>query len=212
MTWVAWRQTRATALGVAGILALFGLLAVLEDVRPHTFSGITVNFTPYLFLFLALLLGAPLVSRELELGTHQFAWTQSVTRRRWLAYRLGAAVGVGLLTAAAQQVTLSTVRTAGPVLPGDPRFLVHGVLPYALAAFVVTSGALAGAVIRRTVPALGTTLLVTIATIGVLSAVPYGSSGWAARYWPAQLALGGALLALAVGQAAATFRLVEGRR
>jgi ABC-type transport system involved in multi-copper enzyme maturation permease subunit len=212
VTWVAWRQTRATALGVAGILALYGLLAVLEEVRPYTFTGITVSFTPYLFLFLALLLGAPLVSRELELGTHQFAWTQSVTRRRWLTFRLGGAVGVALLAVAAQQVTLSTVRTVGPVLPGDPHFLVHGVLPYALAAFTVTFGALAGAVIRRTVPALGITLLVTIATIGVLTAVPFGSSGWAARYWPAQLALGGALLALAVGQAAATFRLVEGRR
>lgn len=45
--------------------------------------------------------------------------------------------------------------------------------------------------------------------ISVLTGVAYGTSGWAARYWPAQLALGGALLALAVGQAAATFRAVE---
>jgi hypothetical protein len=66
--------------------------------------------------------------------------------------------------------------------------------------------------IRRTVPALGLTLLVTVATIGALTGVPYGSSGWAARYWSAQLALGGALLALAAVQATATFRLIEGRR
>ena len=81
MTWVTWRQGRATALGVAGIVALYGVLGVIERQQPSV-AGITVSFTPYLFLVLALLLGAPLVSREFELGTHQFAWTQSVTRRR----------------------------------------------------------------------------------------------------------------------------------
>jgi hypothetical protein len=153
-----------------------------------------------------------LVSREFELGTHQFAWTQSVTRRRWLTFRLGGALLAAMLAVATLQALLSGVRTYGEVVPGDPRFLVHGPLPYALAAFTVTFGALAGTVIRRTVPALGVTMLVSIAAIGALTGVPYGSSGWAARYWPAQLALGGALLALAGVQAAATFRLVEGRR
>jgi ABC-type transport system involved in multi-copper enzyme maturation permease subunit len=211
MNWVMWRQGRATALGVTGIVALFGILAAVERMTPGI-RGITVSFTPYLFLFLALLLGAPLVSREFELGTYQFAWTQSVTRRRWLAFRLGGAIGVALLAVAGLQMTLSAVIGTGAVVPGDPHFLVHGALPYALAAFTVTFGALAGALIRRMLPALGVTLLVTIAAISVLTAVPYGSSGWVARYWPAQLALGGALLALAAVQAAATFRLVEGRR
>jgi hypothetical protein len=31
-----------------------------------------------------LFVGAPLLARELEQGTHRFAWTQGVTRRRWL--------------------------------------------------------------------------------------------------------------------------------
>ncbi len=211
MMWVAWRQTRSTGAGVAAVLAVYGMLATVERIDPD-FGGIAVSFTPYLFLFLALLLGAPLVSREFELGTHQFAWTQSVTRRRWLTFRLGGALLAAMLAVATLQALLSGVRTYGEVVPGDPRFLVHGPLPYALAAFTVTFGALAGTVIRRTVPALGVTMLVSIAAIGALTGVPYGSSGWAARYWPAQLALGGALLALAGVQAAATFRLVEGRR
>src|SRR3954453_14435397 len=42
--------------------------------------------------------GAPLVARELESGTHRLAWTQSVSRRRWLAVNLG---GVGLAPVAA---------------------------------------------------------------------------------------------------------------
>ena len=33
--------------------------------------------------------GAPLVAAELETGTNQFAWMQSVTRKRWLAVKAG---------------------------------------------------------------------------------------------------------------------------
>jgi hypothetical protein len=33
--------------------------------------------------------------------------------------------------------------------------------------------------------------------------------GWAARYWPAQLAPGGAMLLFAAAQTAAAFKLVE---
>jgi hypothetical protein len=34
-------------------------------------------------------LGAPLVAREFETGTSQFAWMQSITRRRWLMVKTG---------------------------------------------------------------------------------------------------------------------------
>src|SRR5436190_1771700 len=30
-------------------------------------------------------LGAPLVARETERGTHRLAWTQTITRRQWIA-------------------------------------------------------------------------------------------------------------------------------
>src|SRR4051795_5833483 len=48
---------------------------------------------------------APLVARELENGTHRLVWTQSVTRTRWLATKLGLAAAAtlgatGLLSAA----------------------------------------------------------------------------------------------------------------
>ena len=33
--------------------------------------------------------GAPMVAHELETGTNQFAWTQSITRRHWLVVRTG---------------------------------------------------------------------------------------------------------------------------
>ena len=49
--------------------------------------GSRVDIARYLILLPALVgmfVGAPLLARELEQGTHRFAWTQSVTRRRWL--------------------------------------------------------------------------------------------------------------------------------
>ena len=55
----------------------------------------------YLILLPALVgmfVGAPLLARELEHGTHRLAWTQSVTRRRWLLSKtllLALAITVG---------------------------------------------------------------------------------------------------------------------
>ena len=33
--------------------------------------------------------GAPLIARELEVGTHRLIWTQSITRTRWLVVKIG---------------------------------------------------------------------------------------------------------------------------
>src|SRR5665213_2663361 len=48
--------------------------------------------------------GAPLIAREFENGTHRLAWTQSVTRARWLATKLGV---VGLASVAVSGLLLS---------------------------------------------------------------------------------------------------------
>ena len=45
---------------------------------------------------IGILWGAPLVAQELETGTYRLAWTQSVTRTRWLAVKLGV---LGLVSA-----------------------------------------------------------------------------------------------------------------
>ena len=49
--------------------------------------GSRVDVARYLVFLPALIgvfVGAPLLARELEHGTYRFAWTQGVTRRRWL--------------------------------------------------------------------------------------------------------------------------------
>jgi hypothetical protein len=115
--------------------------------------------------------GAPLITREIEAHTHRLAWNQSVTRTRWLAMKLAiialaAMATTGLLSlmltwwsspidrAASLNPThgISLIRMA-PLLFG-----ARGITPVAYAAFAFTLGVTAGALIRRTPPAMAATL------------------------------------------------------
>ncbi|HZM78342.1 MAG TPA: hypothetical protein VFC19_21670 [Candidatus Limnocylindrales bacterium] len=53
----------------------------------------SLNLISVLMLVLPLLIGlfwgAPLVAREIEHGTHRFAWTQGISRRRWMLVKFG---------------------------------------------------------------------------------------------------------------------------
>ena len=70
--------------------------------------------------------GAPLVARELEAGTFRLAWTQSVTRTRWLAVKLGV---VGLASmAVAGLLSLMVTWWASPLDRANMN-LVHLVRP-----------------------------------------------------------------------------------
>jgi hypothetical protein len=117
--------------------------------------------------------GAPVVARELETGTAALAWNQSVTRTRWLAVKLIA----GALTAMAVTEALSLMQTwwAVPISQavtdgasigvGQSRFAQlnfasHGITPIGYAAFAFVLGIAAGALIRRTLPAMAVTLAV----------------------------------------------------
>ena len=101
-------------------------------------------------------MGAPLIARELEAGTYRLAWTQSVTRARWIATRLTL---VTLVTAVLMGV-LSTAVTwwQRPLdLVNDALWLnfdQRDVVPVAFAVFAVALGALLGALVRRTLVAM----------------------------------------------------------
>lgn len=113
---------------------------------------------------------APLLTREFEAGTCQLAWTQSVTRTRWLAAKLG----VGALAAMATAGLFSLLLTwwSGPIDTAAPfakrnsitflrlgyvLFPTRGVTPLSYAAFAFALGVTAGVLIRRTVPAMAVT-------------------------------------------------------
>jgi hypothetical protein len=111
--------------------------------------------------------GPPLVARELETGTFRFAWTQSITRTRWFAIKL-AIVGVAAM-AIAGLLSLIVTWWASPIDTvtanrfSAPLFDERGVVVIGYAAFAVAVGVTAGLVIRRTLPAMATTLVAVIA-------------------------------------------------
>jgi hypothetical protein len=111
--------------------------------------------------------GAPLVARELENGTFRLAWTQSVTRTRWLAAKLGV---VGLLSmAVAGLFSLIVTWWSSPFDRVNMNrftnavFGERGLTPIGYAALACALGVAAGVVIRRTLPAMATTLVAFIA-------------------------------------------------
>jgi hypothetical protein len=114
-----------------------------------------------------LFVGAPLLARELEQETYRFAWTQGVTRRRWLVSKTA---WLALATVAAGVVASAIVmwwRSPFDTLEGrmSPRgFDVEGVVVPAYALYALAIGVLAGLVFRRTVAAMTVTLVAFAAT------------------------------------------------
>ena len=112
---------------------------------------------------IGLFVGAPLIARELESGTYRLAWTQSVTRRRWLAVKLGL-VGLAAMTCGGVLTSMadwwaSPLDAANQNRFDLANFGIHGVAPIGYAAFAFALGATAGVLLRRTVPAMAVTLV-----------------------------------------------------
>jgi hypothetical protein len=131
VTWVTWRLQRTETLIVVGILALLAAflvptgiqmtnayhqdgLAACLSANPGPSCGAQLggfrqrfesllNLANWLTLvpgLIGVLLAVPFIL-DLERGTHRLAWTQSITRGRWLLAKLGLAVATALLAAAA---------------------------------------------------------------------------------------------------------------
>jgi hypothetical protein len=114
-----------------------------------------------------LFVGAPLLARELEHGTHRFAWTQGVTRRRWLYSKTALLAVATLLTAGAASALVMWWRSPFDTLEGrmsPSGFDIEGLVVPAYALFALAVGVLAGLIFRRTVPAMTATLVVFVAT------------------------------------------------
>ena len=127
-----------------------------------------LNLVPGLF---GAFLGAPLLARELEHGTHRFAWTQSLPQQRWLTYRLLVAGIAGALAELAISVAATYARS--PIDRLNGRFLpesfnLEGIAPLGFVLFGFTLGVAAGAVLRRTVPAIAVTVVAYVAVRGLV--------------------------------------------
>jgi hypothetical protein len=127
------------------------------------FTSLTQDLVMAFPLALGILWGAPLVAGQFEAGTEDYEWTQGVTRRRWVLTNLGWA----LLAAAAWGGALAALFTwwRGPdnAIDGPVKFIcldVQGIVPIAYTVFAMALGIAAGALFRRVVPAIMTTLVV----------------------------------------------------
>ena len=156
--WLQFRtQAALTAVAltiVAVVLALTGLdLAHLYDTTVascaahHDCSAATTNYTAadgplqvfsdFLLLVVPLLIGmfwgAPLISREFEAGTFGLAWTQGVTRTRWLAVKLGLGAVASAAIAGLLSLIVSWWSSKFDSVNADPfnslRFGVRDVVP-----------------------------------------------------------------------------------
>jgi hypothetical protein len=158
-------------------------------------NGLLLQVVPPL---IGAFVGAPLLAREFEAGTFRYAWTQGFGRWRWT---LAKVVGLGVVVATASGAlsllawwyfqpyfgsgnpSLSTpLYTLNPLDPGS--FDLRGVAfaAWTLAAFAI--GALAGALIRRVVPAIVTTLV-------VYAALAVAVGGWLRMHYLTPLVTSG---------------------
>jgi hypothetical protein len=123
-----------------------------------------VNFTIVVPLLFGLFWGAPLLAKEFEDGTHNLAWTQSVTRRHWFRTTVAWALMAAVVWAGALTVLVSWWRSPENVLDTRfPAFDIQGIVPVAYALFAVALGIAVGAFIPRVLPAIATTLGVFVA-------------------------------------------------
>ncbi len=119
--------------------------------------------------------GAPLIAREFETGTFRMAWTQSITRTRWLASKLAlpglAAMAVtealslmyGWWAAPIGQAARFATEPSFPLGMSPfslPAFDAHGITPLGYAAFAFTLGVTTGVLVRRALPAMAVTLAI----------------------------------------------------
>jgi hypothetical protein len=126
----------------------------LGSVLGHDFAILSM-LAPVLF---GVLVGAPLVAHEFEARTSDFAWAQSITRTHWLAVK----VGWVLLAAAVWGGAIAVLVTwwSGPRNAAFANafqanyFDQQGLVPVAYSVFATALGIAAGAVLRRTLPAI----------------------------------------------------------
>jgi hypothetical protein len=194
MMWMTWRQFRLQVIVGYGALLLIAAYLVFLGQQIHgsyndslahcaghdTCAGLLGSFADqygsqvdllgYLLLAvpgaIGVFWGAPLITRELEAGTHRLVWNQSVTRRQWLAAKLGL---VGLLSVGVVGLySLVLTWASGPVNTVlnnrfEPAlFGSRNIAPLGYAAFAFVLGTTLGLFIRRTVPAMGATLVVFV--------------------------------------------------
>jgi hypothetical protein len=187
MLWVGWRQQRSETLITAAFLVVLMALLLptgLQMASAYDDGGLTHcvahgdtdacraaidafaarfaklgDLLAWLTVIpgvIGVLLAAPLV-QQFEHRTYRLDWTQSVTRGRWLAGKLGLAVATAIVTAVALTLLITWWRTPWVHLQGRMGNSVYdseGTVVVGYTLFALGLGTAVGAVWRRAVPSL----------------------------------------------------------
>jgi len=155
-----------TAFGQDGLVACLarsqgtGCPGAISAFTDRFGSEVNVAFWSVLLILpglIGVLVGAPLIARELEYGTWRLAWSQTVTRARWLTVKLGLVTGGVVILGAAMTAVITWYRAPMDRLTG--RFL-HNIYDFeglVLTAYILCAfgfAVLAGLVLRRSIPAM----------------------------------------------------------
>jgi len=192
MIWLTWRQFRASAIVV--VATLVAIVIALAATHPGGSGYLSQDhllkfFSTFLVGVPALIgafWGAPLIATELESGTYRLVWTQSVSRARWLAVKL-AVIGLASVATAGLLGAWSSAAVNQDRF-GSAMFAQRGIAPLGYAAFGLALGVTTGLLIRRTLPAMATTLVAFIA-------VRIIAQSWARPHFATPMKLVGALSA-----------------
>ncbi len=192
MFWLTIRQHRMQLVVTTAALAVIGVVLLVNAISTRgAMAGVSgdaldallservelvrdlVTWLPAAPVLIGLFWGAPLLAREIENGTHILAWTQSVTRRRWLGVKLAwlaaAVTACGLALGAMTNAWLSTFAGTDYAMRFRDigMFAVTGVAAAGWWLFAFTLGVAAGALLRKLLPAIAV-------TIGVFFLVLFG--------------------------------------
>ncbi|MEU6258989.1 ABC transporter permease [Streptomyces sp. NPDC047043] len=183
--------------------------AIADYYRARTLAEAVIAVLP---LPIAAWAGAALTGRELESGTAHLAWTQSVPPARWLTAKL-ALPAVLLTTGSAFLVVLHHLMAATPPFPYDWRWNDSQNLPTDSALALANPllglalGALAGLVLRRSLPAMA---VAVASTEAVLVATGYSRNRHLLPHsWPLRLVETGLVLAVAAAAVVIALRLLR---
>jgi hypothetical protein len=115
-------------------------------------------------LLAGIFVGAQLITREIEQGTYRLVWTQGVTWSRWFLVKVSILAGLILCAFALLSVLLNW--WLQPLLATTQNiwvlYDVRDTVPLCYGLFAFTLGVTAGALIKKTVPAMAVTLTVFI--------------------------------------------------
>jgi ABC-type transport system involved in multi-copper enzyme maturation permease subunit len=123
-------------------------------------SLVNIGFWAVLLLLpglIGVVVGAPLLGREMELGTWRLAWSQTVPRTRWLAVKLAVVAGGLIVLGAAMTLLITWYRVPMDRLTGH---FIHNAYDYerfVFTAYILCAfgfAVLAGQLLRRSIPGM----------------------------------------------------------